>query len=101
MNKIDQDEIQARLTAVRAKLSEWQVEGILISSPENRRWLSGFTGSSGYLLVTAVHALLATDFRYYEQAEQQAPAFTLFKHQRTQADSEKLLQTGRRLNHRL
>lgn len=93
MNKIDQDEMQARLTAVRTKLSEWQVDGILVSSPENRRWLSGFSGSAGYLLVTAVHALLATDFRYYEQAEQQAPAFTLFKHQRTQADTEKMLET--------
>ena len=43
------------------------------------RWLSGFTGSAGWLLVTLDAALLATDFRYWSQAEVQAPNFTLFR----------------------
>ena len=79
--------IQERLTAVRAKFAEWQVDGLLISNPANRRWLSGFTGSSGQLLVTADKAILATDGRYWQQAEQQSPAFTLFRHQRTAEDA--------------
>lgn len=80
-----------RLTAVRQKLTEWAVDGVLISSPTNRRWLSGFTGSNGQLLVTADQALIATDFRYFAQAEREAPDFTLFKHQRTPADTQDFL----------
>lgn len=36
-----------------------------------RKWLSGFTGSAGTLVVTADVAALWTDSRYWEQAEQQ------------------------------
>lgn len=68
-----------RLSAVRQRLAEWEVDGLLISSEFNRRWLSGFTGSAGFALITADQALLATDFRYWAQATQQAPAFTLVK----------------------
>ncbi|MDV7390664.1 aminopeptidase P family N-terminal domain-containing protein, partial [Arthrospira platensis SPKY1] len=59
------------------------------------RWLSGFTGSAGYLLVTAEKALLATDFRYWEQAMAQSPDFTLVRHNRTaEADQEFLAAAG-------
>ncbi|MCA9935183.1 MAG: aminopeptidase P family protein, partial [Anaerolineales bacterium] len=76
-----------RISAVRNLLNEWRVEAVYITSETNRRWLSGFTGSNGQLLITKEHALLATDFRYWEQAQQQAPAYTLFKHQRTTEDT--------------
>ncbi|MEZ4594469.1 MAG: Xaa-Pro peptidase family protein [Chloroflexota bacterium] len=82
---------QERLTAVRQKLAEWEVDGVLISSPTNRRWLSGFTGSNGQLLITADKALIATDFRYFTQATREAPDFALFKHQRTREDSRNFL----------
>jgi Xaa-Pro aminopeptidase len=82
---------QERLTAVRHKLAEWEVDGVLITSPTNRRWLSGFTGSNGQLLITADKALIATDFRYYTQASDQAPDFALFKHQRTAEDTRNFL----------
>ncbi|MCM1036076.1 MAG: aminopeptidase P family protein [Bacteroides sp.] len=36
-----------------------------------RRWLSGFTGSAGDLVVTATRALLWTDSRYFLQAGEQ------------------------------
>lgn len=71
--------IEERLTAVRNKLSEWEVDALLITSASNYRWLSGFTGSACTLLITADRALLGTDFRYWEQATQQAPAFELIK----------------------
>lgn len=85
---------EQRLTQVRHKFEEWGIEGLYISSPENRRWLSGFSGSAGILLVTQEQALLAVDFRYWEQATAQAPAFTMFKHQRTDEDTQKLLETA-------
>ncbi len=67
-----------RLSHVRQQFAAWDVDGILITSPANRRWLSGFTGSAGQLIVTSPAALLATDSRYWEQAGQQAPAFTVW-----------------------
>lgn len=68
-----------RLKAVRAQLVEWDVDGVYITNPTNRRWLSGFTGSSGYLVITADEAILATDSRYTIQAAVQSPHFTLYK----------------------
>lgn len=72
-----------RITAVRQKFDEWQTDALLITSPANRRWLSGFTGSNAMLLLTPDQALIATDSRYYERAQIEAPLFTLFKHERT------------------
>ncbi len=64
------------------------LEGFLVGAPvedifhthgANRRYLSGFSGSMGWLLVTADHAFIAVDFRYFEQAERESPAFALFQ----------------------
>jgi Xaa-Pro aminopeptidase len=52
-----------KIQAVREQLASWEVEGVLITQNHNYRWLSGFTGSSCVLLVTAEQALLGTDFR--------------------------------------
>jgi Xaa-Pro aminopeptidase len=68
-----------RVSRLRQGLPEQGIDAILVSQPENRRYLSGFTGSAGYLLITAERAVLATDFRYYEQMAQEAPAFELAK----------------------
>ena len=54
-----------------------EVDGILITDPYNRRYLSGFIGSAGYLFVTATDAVLVTDFRYTEQAGEQAKGFQI------------------------
>jgi Xaa-Pro aminopeptidase len=73
-----------RIERLREKLDKHNLDALFVSSPENaspvnRRYLSGFTGTSGYLLVTQGDAIIATDFRYYEQAQQQAKAFRLHK----------------------
>lgn len=59
------------LTNLRAKMQEWQVDGVIISQPENRHYLSGFTGSSGLYVVSNTESCLFTDFRYMEQASLQ------------------------------
>jgi len=69
-----------RLSRVRDYLREHNLEGVIVSKPENRRYLSGFTGSAGMLLIGAEEARLITDFRYTEQASQQAPNYTIVKH---------------------
>ena len=67
----------ARLEKLRELLSEHELDAILISIPENRRYISGFTGSWGYLFVTHEDAVLCTDFRYVEQASRQSQGFTV------------------------
>lgn len=68
-----------RLTKLREALTTEGLDAILITQPGNRRYLSGFTGSAGVLLISQDQAILATDFRYYEQVEKQAPDFRLVK----------------------
>jgi Xaa-Pro aminopeptidase len=67
--------VNERLEKLRQKLPEQGLDAILISQPENRRYLSGFSGSEAFLFISQREAILATDFRYVEQAEGQAPDF--------------------------
>ncbi len=53
---------------LRKKLAKAGVDGILITDLINVRYLTGFTGSSGYAVITDRDALFITDFRYKEQA---------------------------------
>ncbi|MCL0087690.1 aminopeptidase P family N-terminal domain-containing protein, partial [Dehalococcoidia bacterium] len=66
-----------RLEEVRRRLGELDV--ILISQATNRRYLSGFTGSAGFLFISRKDAVLAVDFRYVEQARAQSPDFEVVK----------------------
>jgi len=68
-----------RLDNLRQVLQGQGVDAVLVSQPENRRYLAGFTGSAGWLVISADRAVLATDFRYYEQMQSEAPAFELAK----------------------
>jgi Xaa-Pro aminopeptidase len=49
-------------------------EAVVVSKPSNIFYLSGFTGE-GIALVTLGMRAIITDFRYMEQAEQEAPEF--------------------------
>jgi len=73
-----------RLAAARNLLAAADLDALLVSSPENRRYLSGFTArddalneSSGFLLLSSRSAYLLTDFRYREWAAAEAPDFDL------------------------
>ena len=68
-----------RLAKLRARLPELNVDALLVTQNENRRYLSGFTGSAGALLIVRDRALIAVDSRYWEQAEQQAPGYDVFR----------------------
>ncbi|MCD6289222.1 MAG: aminopeptidase P family protein [Anaerolineae bacterium] len=68
-----------RLLRLRQVLQDRGLDGAFISQPENRRYLSGFTGSSGWLVILEKEAWLITDFRYWEQARQEAPHFELVR----------------------
>ena len=67
--------MKERVVGLVAQFPDQELDGALISAAENRRYLSGFSGSAGYLFITKDKALLVTDSRYTEQATKQSPAF--------------------------
>jgi len=64
-----------RLQKLRSLILENGLDAIIISQPENRCYLSRFTGSSGWLFISDEDLILATDFRYTEQAKQETEDF--------------------------
>jgi len=69
--------MQQRIQRLRAALATGGLPALLVSAPASRRYLSGFTGSYGCLLITPEAALVLTDGRYVVQVAQQAPGFAL------------------------
>jgi Xaa-Pro aminopeptidase len=55
-------------TLLKKKLDELKIDGLLITDLTNVRYLSGFTGSSGFLIITKSDSIFVTDFRYQEQS---------------------------------
>ena len=76
-------EIQDRIAALRGFMSQCGISAFITPSTdphsgeyvpahwESRKWLSGFTGSAGTVVVTKDNAGLWTDSRYFIQAEEQ------------------------------
>ena len=60
-----------RLSRLHEKMVAHQLEALLILNVVNIRYLCGFTGSAGVLLLTGHDATLFVDGRYTEQAEEQ------------------------------
>jgi Xaa-Pro aminopeptidase len=63
------DQRPRRIAALADGLTSAHMDGLLISSPANVRYLTGFSGSSALVFVTAHEVLLITDFRYQTQAK--------------------------------
>lgn len=69
-----------RVQKVQKELEKHDAQGILITKDINRRYVSGFTGSAGVVLVTRNEAVLITDFRYSEQAAKEAKGLRIVIH---------------------
>ncbi|MEX2446724.1 MAG: Xaa-Pro peptidase family protein [Dehalococcoidia bacterium] len=67
----------ARLERLRARFEVLGIDALLVTTPSNRRWISGFTGSAGVVLVTRDEARFATDSRYWEQVGRECPGYRL------------------------
>jgi len=76
----------ARLAALRALLDERDLDAALLSRASNKRYYSGFrlgdaegptSGYAGTLLVTPDATLILVDSRYTEQADHEAPGWTV------------------------
>lgn len=65
------------------QFDELNIDALLITSPYNRRYMTGFTGTAGVALITKQEKVFVTDFRYTEQATEQAKGFTIIEHQQS------------------
>lgn len=69
--------MEKRVEALRKAMKEEGISAYYVTNYYNRRYLSGFTGTEAWLVITLTAAYLITDFRYQEQAGIEAPDFTL------------------------
>lgn len=67
--------IRERVNRLSAFFVDTGVEALYVTAPENRYYLSGFTGSDGALLLCRNQSYLLTDFRYTTQAAKECPGF--------------------------
>ncbi|RST73795.1 aminopeptidase P family protein [Siminovitchia acidinfaciens] len=69
-----------KIEKIRGNFTEFDIDGLLITSPYNRRYATNFTGTAGVALITHDAAYFITDFRYTKQAETQAPGYEIIQY---------------------
>ncbi len=92
--------VAQRLERLRRQLAEKGLSAVLLTQPENCRYISGFTGSSGpaaTLLISQDNAVLATDFIHFEQARQEASDFDVVTVNNSSQRFTQLLTSGGKL----
>lgn len=67
----------SRVARLQAYLKQESLDAAFVFDSDNRRYLSGFRGSTGYVVVTQKNALFFTDFRYTQQAGEQCPGLEI------------------------
>src|SRR5579864_2096185 len=93
-----------RLERLRSALEAQDLDALLLSQPESRYYLSGYSGhdlpprdSAGYLLITSDRAVLLTDPRTTEQAEQESPDFEVVTYAAGNLGPQTVAETAARL----
>jgi Xaa-Pro aminopeptidase len=61
----------SRLKNIRRSIKKRGLDGFLVTDINNVRYLTGFSGSSGFLFITGKENIFVTDFRYKEQSEKE------------------------------
>lgn len=64
-----------RLNRTREVLKDLSLDAILVTSPYNMRYISGFAGGEGLLYITKEKSILFTDSRYTIQAKAESKTF--------------------------
>lgn len=68
-----QEHLEARLATARETIRRASADALLVTTPANVRWLTGFsTPEDGRVLITGDAAFLLTDFRYDVQANEES-----------------------------
>ena len=73
------NDYQERNQRVLNLIREKKLDGILVSNPYNMRYLSGFTGGTGYVYLSQNKKIVMTDSRYTVQAKEEAAGFEVLE----------------------
>jgi len=76
---------------IRSSFRRTGIDGLIITDMTNVRYLSGFSGTSGFLFITRGKNFFVTDFRYREQAEQEVSGWEVFHEKGTRIHAIKCL----------
>ncbi len=68
---------QRRIAMLRKRMKAGDIKALLVSRREDVRYLTGFTGSAGSVIVTGGRPCLVTDFRYKTQARKETDSVSL------------------------
>lgn len=71
----------SRVEKLRNSMKELEVDGYYVTTLQNVRYLTGFTGTTGVAFITPNEQFFITDFRYREQAAEQCKEFEVIIHQ--------------------
>lgn len=69
-----------KIKKLQQSLKDQELDALLITNPYNLRYISGFTGTAGLAIVSQRDCVFITDFRYIEQATEQAKQFEIIEH---------------------
>lgn len=67
-------DVAGRVDRARERFADAGIDALVVTNLRNLRYLTGFTGSAGHLVVTVDDAVLVTDERYGTQAPEQLAA---------------------------
>ncbi len=67
------------IEGILTKIRDLGAQAFVVTSPVNRRYLTGFTGSAGTVWISENRKALLTDFRYIEQAKGQCPGWEIIQ----------------------
>ncbi len=75
----------SRVERLLQRLEEENLDGLLLLKTsvlrnQNVRYITGFTGSTAYVLISKKRRVLLTDARYDEQAAEECPEFEVLRH---------------------
>ncbi len=74
-----ENRLAQRIAKAKRRMSEKNIEMMLISKEENKNYLSMFYSSAFHIILTHSKNYLLTDFRYIEAARELEPLYTVVK----------------------
>ena len=81
----------SRLEKIRKLLDEFSLDAFYITHIPNIRYITGFSGSSAYVIITKDKDYFFTDFRYKEQSADQVKGFEIIVNTNPSAEVNRIL----------
>jgi Xaa-Pro aminopeptidase len=71
--------METRIEKLRKMMTEQHLDAMLITTPYNLHYITGFTGTEGMAIITLDKQFFVTDSRYTQQVASEAPDFELWQ----------------------